>query len=992
MEQVLVINDSANGELFAIVTEKNGSLRSYGANKPGKQWAAWLDQTQRGRGRLDAIAKRLPLGLSTEGPRTMTRKVRAELSAVLPKITENAREEIATGRVESKSLIIQLGQKPPASRTVIRRNNQKDWNAQVNYKALAFINDANLAGITYEIKRTRAVFDPDLGPSGGFRCPVGTRYGGQITDRFGRGCGWGAARRLLNTVVDAGERLEEIGDRRRDRRVQRRNRRVTRRLGRSVSDRTGRLERVARGADRFAGRARRFAERMDGNPGQPRGRRGERTITGGRIDRAANRADRFAGRARRLADRILEGGDGRERRREAMVDQANAAPRPSRRRPTVEAGRVERPAESKRPAKKAPAKKAPAKKAAAKKAPAKKAAAKKAAAKKVPAKRVPAKKAPAKKATSIRPSTARSDRDPLALDRLAGTDREFVEDFIRNQGLFLDSDGERRYVENAAQNLRPDGLDEMARNLENAARDDRRKAQSEGRNLRDRIAYNEVANRKEERARELRRRAEVERVQQANAADSQRPRKQAAKKVPVKKAAKKRSASRRPASPEPAAANPPNPPSNPTLNDLNTDDRTRAQGLINNSLGFDPEELNRRVERRIASRDRNDIQNRINVLTGSVEADKARLRGRDKDDLFNRVVDNELIKRREDMIRRYQEALRDIPDPNAPRSPLPEERVAELEMEVADRYARLREKRGGIIGRYMKKRYGDGDPPPWKTDRNLSVDEVRRLASGSAADKERVKQWILQIYKHDEVEVRGGQKFRTTNVNVSVSGRSSSVSGNIESFNTRANRWEKVGSFSRTLNYQSGQPAFVYNSRMMMGKEDGIRTAFAEEAKNSGWTSVFNPHAFTWLKASGFERAEVSAAHDGKFVWGKSGFRQQNTQLRPGGKKRLTALVDGMNNEVRKYRNGRASIIRTDLDADLVAYLAQVATARNYSIDAPQHPEFVLALRGPENMTAEEREDYDAKIKDWFVSVSPFGSGRFDFDDENVPDDPRELA
>lgn len=537
MEEVIVIKDSSNGELFAIVTEKNGSLRAYGSSKPGKAWAQWLDATHGGRGQLDPIVRTLPLGLSTEGPRTMTRKVRSELTAILPKITESVREEISTGRVESKSLIITLGQKPPASRTKIQRGNQKNWNAQVNYKALAFASDANLASIAFEIKRTRAVFDPDLGPSGGYRCPVGTRYGGQITDRFGRGCGWGIARRLLNTVVDAGERVEEALDRRRERRVNRRNRRMQRRLGNgSIGARTGRINDAAERAERLAERARAFARRMDGNSGTPRRRRGSGgTAEDRRLEQAADRADRVARRARRFAERMVgpDGGGDRDRRRSAVVEQANKRPR--KKEPMVPAGEVQRPKDSTRkPAKKAPAKKAPAKKAAAKKA-----AAKKAAAKKRVVEKAPVKKTPAKKASTKKPDTPQNNNESLNIFRLDETDRQFVEDFIKNQGLFTEKAREDSYIERAAGVLSPDGLDDMARTLENAAKDDRRKAQSEARSLRDRIAYNEVAKKKEDRAKALRRRAEVERVNLGNRAPS------APKKAPAKKAAAKKAAAKK---------------------------------------------------------------------------------------------------------------------------------------------------------------------------------------------------------------------------------------------------------------------------------------------------------------------------------------------------------------------------------------------------------------------------------------------------------------
>jgi hypothetical protein len=77
--------------------------------------------------------------------------------------------------------------------------------------------------MVYEVKRVRAVWDPSLSipgtdRRGGWRCPEGTRYGGQITDRFGRQCGWGLVRRIANMVSNVGESLEDRDDRRRARR------------------------------------------------------------------------------------------------------------------------------------------------------------------------------------------------------------------------------------------------------------------------------------------------------------------------------------------------------------------------------------------------------------------------------------------------------------------------------------------------------------------------------------------------------------------------------------------------------------------------------------------------------------------------------------------------------------------------------------------------------------------------------------------------------
>ena len=110
--------------------------------------------------------------------------------------------------------------------------------------------------MAYEVKAVRAVWDPSLSipgtnRRGGWRCPTGTRYGGQITDRFGRSCGWGVARRIANQISDIGQRLENVDDARRGRRIARRERRILARLNPQGGG-AGRLERGLRGvADRL---------------------------------------------------------------------------------------------------------------------------------------------------------------------------------------------------------------------------------------------------------------------------------------------------------------------------------------------------------------------------------------------------------------------------------------------------------------------------------------------------------------------------------------------------------------------------------------------------------------------------------------------------------------------------------------------------------------------------------------------------------------------
>lgn len=148
-------------------------------------------------------------------------------------------------------------------------------NNVVDFKAKSFLSERNTSTMAYEVKAVRAVWDPSLSipgtnRRGGFRCPVGTRYGGQITDRFGRSCGWGVARRIANQIADIGERMENIDDARRGRRIARRERRILQRLNPEGGG-AGRLERGLRGV----------AERLDGgdvpSPAPRGGRR--RTVT-----------------------------------------------------------------------------------------------------------------------------------------------------------------------------------------------------------------------------------------------------------------------------------------------------------------------------------------------------------------------------------------------------------------------------------------------------------------------------------------------------------------------------------------------------------------------------------------------------------------------------------------------------------------------------------------------------------------------------------------
>jgi hypothetical protein len=94
-----------------------------------------------------------------------------------------------------------------------------------------------------------------------------------------------------------------------------------------------------------------------------------------------------------------------------------------------------------------------------------------------------------------------------------------------------------------------------------------------------------------------------------------------------------------------------------------------------------------------------------------------------------------------------------------------------------------------------------------------------------------------------------------------------------------------------------------------------------------------------------------------------------------------------METQIQKFRNGDASIIRTDADAELIEYLTRIAQQKNYTKSAPQLGEYIVALSN-NGQTAEERRARAEEIKLFFVRKTPIWSGRYSFTEVNVPSNP----
>lgn len=296
---------SRDGSPYMVVETSKAGTRFKPVNDAAKNLAkAFADEYRQSEISKAELSAALDIGMEVEGP--------------MPPNAVAAKLKAKRQNSEKYLPVVSISDTP------IGHFAQHEFKNIVSYKASAFAVERYKTTFNYEVKRVRAVWDPSLSVPGtnrrgGWRCPTGTRYGGQITDRFGRNCGWGVARRIANAISDVGEQLGNIEERRAGRRRQRRERQVIERAQRAGQP--SRLERGLRGV----------AERLEGGEQTPA------APAAGRLERGLSR---IAGR--------LEGGEGETRVPSTPEQVAPEAPQP--RRPQGRRPRAPRPEEQRQPA------------------------------------------------------------------------------------------------------------------------------------------------------------------------------------------------------------------------------------------------------------------------------------------------------------------------------------------------------------------------------------------------------------------------------------------------------------------------------------------------------------------------------------------------------------------------------------------------------------------------------------------------------------------
>lgn len=250
IQTISFIKDEDSDSIFAVIVSSGKKKVAYGSTSLGKYWSNQFNSTSK---LSENIEDSIGHQYYVTKPQTLNEGIINSLQEIISDSDIEKIRKFEDIDFENKSLFQILVKTDPDINNEdneyiqIFQNNDEDkfdisdlsisdlpisfidvqfkQNA-INYKTKAFNLDRQLSSLATEVKGVRAVWDPDARNGiGAWRCPDDTPAGGQFTNRVGKGCTWGATRRLGRGLVAAagssssrlaklGETLEERGERR----------------------------------------------------------------------------------------------------------------------------------------------------------------------------------------------------------------------------------------------------------------------------------------------------------------------------------------------------------------------------------------------------------------------------------------------------------------------------------------------------------------------------------------------------------------------------------------------------------------------------------------------------------------------------------------------------------------------------------------------------------------------------------------------------------
>jgi hypothetical protein len=266
------------------------------------------------------------------------------------------------------------------------------------------------------------------------------------------------------------------------------------------------------------------------------------------------------------------------------------------------------------------------------------------------------------------------------------------------------------------------------------------------------------------------------------------------------------------------------------------------------------------------------------------------------------------------------------------------------------------DKRQEYLGEWMKTQYPK-DKTPWT---EIRVGDLSNAVLGD--DDDVIETWVRGAY---EIEMTGldGREYRTEVTEIQYGDNLDEqhfesddeifVYVGISVLDEDTGEWKKIGSSER---YLSPSTREIYSGTMNITDT---------KYRGAGIASIYNGNSWTWGKGAGFESVGVMAVDDGSYVWGRVGYVDEDISEEP-------FVV-----ELAKYRRGIPSIIKTEEQA--------VSVQRLIKRGAGSHMDWIFALEnGSAEGTREEMAVRKIELGNWFKQRAPFSSGEMSLTDDDM--------
>jgi hypothetical protein len=277
---------------------------------------------------------------------------------------------------------------------------------------------------------------------------------------------------------------------------------------------------------------------------------------------------------------------------------------------------------------------------------------------------------------------------------------------------------------------------------------------------------------------------------------------------------------------------------------------------------------------------------------------------------------------------------------NIPR-PLPED----VAKKINDQVNEAIERRQGKLAKYLKQRHPNGGAPY----EDMTPAKWGRLTAPQKAD------YLKQAYSHERIEGKNGKLYRATATVSPQNGFQISVTFDEINANGEVLR-AAIAKSSRSVSVSQG--IVSQNSMFVTSKID----------RGADIQTIYNQHAFLYLKQIGVTKANVNAADDGQYVWARVGFKR-NFGL-------TSRDLQVLQSPLKFYEDfGAGGLINNDAEyARIKSILAQAQGGKQY-----QHQDIIFALDDPTG--DREKMEY---VKQWFKANLGFGGGTLSFAEQKI--------